>query len=392
MALHTRTADPGIDFFTAAGIMNTTTRSKMRGTPLAAWFLLISAIATLFAGLQPLFGRGGRDPNWMNVYQSQFAQQNYGNSYSPPQSSNVSAAMLVVGVILGSVVGCFMGIFSLRPVRSAIAGTLAGAFLGGLTGAQLGVDVNVLVTLLGAAIMIVFSLVTRYYSRKAATAALLAPLVVMGLLVPSVVAADPAQAAKPKVLILGDSISLGYTPLVKTNLADVAEVSRPRENCQHSAYGLQMIDKWLGKEKWDVIHFNWGIWDTHMLDASGALVRDEATAKGPLHLRHTPEQYRENLTSLVKTLKATGAKLIWASTTPIMRYKGKRYEDLTTLNKIAAEIMKENDVAIDDLYEYTMPNVAKWQSGDKVHFTAPGNEELAKKVSKEIRKALPVKK
>src|SRR4051794_17794648 len=74
--------------------------------------------------------------------------------------------------------------------------------------------------------------------------------------------------ARPKVLILGDSISIGYTEQVRKNLADVAEVSRPRENCQHTAHGLARIDAWLGKERWDVIHFNWGIWDTHMINAN----------------------------------------------------------------------------------------------------------------------------
>src|SRR6187397_2557317 len=80
--------------------------------------------------------------------------------------------------------------------------------------------------------------------------------------------ADEPAAPKPlpKVLILGDSISLGYTPLVKKNLAGRAEVLRPGENCQHTANGLAKIGAWLGNTKWDVIHFNFGIWDTHLLN------------------------------------------------------------------------------------------------------------------------------
>ena len=48
------------------------------------------------------------------------------------------------------------------------------------------------------------------------------------------------------MLILGDSISLGYTPPVRKLLTSMAEVLRPAENCQHTAYGLKRIDAWLG--------------------------------------------------------------------------------------------------------------------------------------------------
>src|SRR6185295_16336347 len=149
-------------------------------------------------------------------------------------------------------------------------------------------------------------------------------LLVAACLPMAVRADEPAGKSVPRaqVLILGDSISIGYTPLVRKNLADVADVERPGGNCQHTGFGLANIKNWLGTKKWDVIHFNWGIWDTHYLDANGGLVRDEANAKGELHVRHTPDQYRDNLTKLVMILEGTGAKLIWASTTPIMSRTG----------------------------------------------------------------------
>jgi lysophospholipase L1-like esterase len=205
-------------------------------------------------------------------------------------------------------------------------------------------------------------------------------------------AAEPKPGdALPKVLILGDSISIGYTPLVKKNLADRAEVSRPNGNCQHTAYGLSQIDTWLGETKWDVIHFNWGIWDTHMLTADGKLVRDEKSVTVPLHIRHTPEQYRENLTALVKRLKATGAKLVWAETTPILRYEGDRLQAVPRQNAIAAEIMQANGVAVDALYEPAMAHAKEWQTADRVHFNAVGNEQLARRASDAILQALDAK-
>ena len=81
-----------------------------------------------------------------------------------------------------------------------------------------------------------------------------------------------AASILPQVLIIGDSISIGYTEPVRENLKGSAEVFRPPVNCQHTGYGLSQIKTWLGTGKWDVIHFNFGIWDTHMLDAKGNLL------------------------------------------------------------------------------------------------------------------------
>lgn len=205
--------------------------------------------------------------------------------------------------------------------------------------------------------------------------------------------ADEPTATKPlpKVLILGDSISLGYTPLVKKALAGKAEVLRPRENCQHTANGLAKIDAWLGDGNWDVIHFNFGIWDTHMLNEKNELVRDETDATQQLRQRHTPEQYRENLTKLVAKMKATGAKVVFATTTPFLRRTGERAQAIPTLNKEAVAIMQAQGVAVNDLYTYVLPHAAEWQGGDKVHFNAVGNEALAKRVSEEILKMLETK-
>jgi len=223
---------------------------------------------------------------------------------------------------------------------------------------------------------------------------LLATAVAVILAVPVRAADAPDKSSpRPRVLILGDSISIGYTPLVKRDLQDVAEVFRPKENCQHTAYGLEHLDRWLGTEKWgtekwDVIHFNWGIWDTHMLSAQNELIRDEAGFKGESHIRHTPEQYRENLTKLVDKLEKTGATLIWATTTPCLSRTGNRFADIKNLNKVADEIMRKRGIAVDDLYEFALPNAAAWQQSDKAHFNETGNERLGKQVSDSIRAAL----
>ncbi len=61
----------------------------------------------------------------------------------------------------------------------------------------------------------------------------------------------------PRVLLIGDSISIGYTVPVRKLLAGKANVHRIPTNGGPTTRGLEQIDKWLGKKPWDVIHFNW---------------------------------------------------------------------------------------------------------------------------------------
>jgi acyl-CoA thioesterase-1 len=104
----------------------------------------------------------------------------------------------------------------------------------------------------------------------------------------------------------------------------------------------------------------------------------------------TFEEYQQNLRKLVKILEATGAELIWASTTPVPegepgRLKGNEIK----YNRAAKKIMKENGVMINDLHARAMSKLSEIQQPNgNVHFTKEGSEYLAKKVAASIRKAL----
>src|SRR4051794_8324286 len=69
------------------------------------------------------------------------------------------------------------------------------------------------------------------------------------------------QPGLPRVLLIGDSISIGYTVPVRRELTGIANVHRIPENGADPANGLQKLDSWLGDSKWDVIHCNWGLHD-----------------------------------------------------------------------------------------------------------------------------------
>ena len=203
---------------------------------------------------------------------------------------------------------------------------------------------------------------------------------------------NPVGAAGlARVLILGDSISIGYTTGVRRQLRGTAAVWRPSENCQHSGYHLQRLDHWLalGDGTWDVIHINAGIWDTHMMDADGNLIRnvDEESRPG-VRIRFSPSEYGDNVERILDRLAATNARVVWALTTPVLCRSGERLQAVPALNDVARPIMERRGIPINDLHAFVMPHAAEWQEADRVHFNDQGNHHLAIRVAHHIRHAL----
>jgi len=111
----------------------------------------------------------------------------------------------------------------------------------------------------------------------------------------------------PKVLILGDSISIGYFPIVKQTLQGEASVSRPNTNCGDTPRGLRHLEQWLGNTKWDVIHFNRGLWDLCYRKPipNNPMNRDMVDGKTSA----TPEEYQKNLATLVDRLQKNRSQI-----------------------------------------------------------------------------------
>lgn len=183
----------------------------------------------------------------------------------------------------------------------------------------------------------------------------------------------------PRVLLVGDSISIGYTLPVRELLKDKANVHRIPANGSSTGNGLQNLKSWLGDGKWDVIHFNFGLHDMKL------------PPEGSRHAE--PDIYEKNLREIVGKLKATGAKLVWATTTPVPNGGNisptRRFADIKTYNAIAKKVMDENGVAIDDLYNAALPVQVKLQRPNDVHFTKEGSELFAKSVAASIESQLP---
>jgi lysophospholipase L1-like esterase len=173
----------------------------------------------------------------------------------------------------------------------------------------------------------------------------------------------------PRVLLIGDSISRGYTLATRQALAGVANVHRAPENCGPTANGLKKLKVWLGGGRWDVIHFNFGIHD-----------RKTALA-----------DYEQRLEAITTQLKATGARLIWASTTPVAEggMKDATEADLVARNAVAAKVMAKHGVAVNDLHAAMLPHLAEYQNPKDVHFREAGYRFLAERVAETLRGVLP---
>jgi hypothetical protein len=203
---------------------------------------------------------------------------------------------------------------------------------------------------------------------------------------------DPAL---PNVLILGDSISIGYTRDVRTLMAGKANVFRPMnpsgkqpENCGDTPMGIKGLDKWLGDTRWDVIHFNWGLWDLCYRNPKVKTQGNRDKKNGTLST--TPEQYERNLETIVTRLEKTGAKLIWASTTLVPDGEvGRFVGDDVKYNAIADRVMKRHGIPTNDLHALTKSFEGKLFAGPgNVHFTAEGSQRLARQVAEKISNLL----
>jgi lysophospholipase L1-like esterase len=192
---------------------------------------------------------------------------------------------------------------------------------------------------------------------------------------------DPAL---PRALVIGDSISIGYTVPTRALLRGKVNLHRIPTNGGPTTNGLKNLDKWLGDGKWDVIHFNWGLHDLKYINDKGQLVDvDKGKQQVPLNA------YEKNLRELVKRLKKTGAKLIWCSTTPVPQgAKGRVPGDEVKYNAAAARVMKDEGIQTDDLYTFAEPRLSDIQRSGNVHFTAEGSQALAGQVAEHILHAL----
>lgn len=195
----------------------------------------------------------------------------------------------------------------------------------------------------------------------------------------------------PNVLLIGDSISIGYHVAAREALAGKANVFRPKTNCGPTTRGTEQIDAWLGDRRWDVVHWNFGLHDLKYMGPNGENLADPAVATS--HPQVPIDAYEANIKALAERIKKQAKVVIWRETTPVPEGAAGRVPgDAKRYNAAAAKAVGEvGGISTDPFFAYA-ESVAAMQQPANVHYTAEGSQALGEHVAKVILEALPAPK
>tara|TARA_B100001013_G_C24533767_1_gene411841 strand:+ start:244 stop:813 length:570 start_codon:yes stop_codon:yes gene_type:complete len=184
-----------------------------------------------------------------------------------------------------------------------------------------------------------------------------------------------------KVVLIGDSIRMGYMPFVTRKLEGKAEVWGPDQNCRHSLWALDHFQEWVADQEPDIVHVNFGIHDASILDDGEHQI--------------LLDQYRLCLQRFIAKVKALeSTKMIWATITPLYEseegvemseWKARTEMEIDAYNAAALEIVVADGIPVNDLDEVIMQNdFSKCLTQDGCHMTEFGNEVLSDAVVKAV--------
>jgi lysophospholipase L1-like esterase len=192
-----------------------------------------------------------------------------------------------------------------------------------------------------------------------------------------------------RVVLIGDSIRMGYQDTVRAELGSAAEVWSPSENGGHTVNVLIYLNEWVLKRQPDIVHINCGLHDLK------TLARDDRENLIPV------AEYKRNVGRILRLIQTyTRARIIWAATTPVHEERIKktrtapgdfrRYEaDVVAYNEAAREEAKAKGVPLNDLYAKVMAaGRDESLTADGVHFTKDAYTMLGKAAAEAIRPLL----
>ena len=191
-----------------------------------------------------------------------------------------------------------------------------------------------------------------------------------------------------KVLLLGDSIRMGYEAFVKELLQDECEVYFSEDNGRFAAYTLWQANQMFKQYgHFDVVHWNNGYWDMNVEEPM-----EEAM--------HPLDEYRHFLERIIVQCRKNGAKIIFATTTPVPE-KGSAFdvshtgcyisydnEWVRAYNRVAKDLMEKEHIPVNDLYALMQNGENYYKCPDKLHLTMEGNRLCAQQAAAMIRHVL----
>ncbi len=193
-----------------------------------------------------------------------------------------------------------------------------------------------------------------------------------------------------RVLLLGDSIRMGYDDYVAEELKGVCEVVYdPYDNGRFAAYTLwQMNQMFRHFGPFDLVHWNNGYWDMNI----------ESPMEEAIH--PIPE-YLHFLHRILREIRKNGAKPVFATTTPILSpgvaadvtgtgALSIQYNDewVRAYNDAAKALMAEEQVPVNDLYALCAQDPHAYKCEDLLHLTEEGYRVCARAIARFIRREL----
>lgn len=186
---------------------------------------------------------------------------------------------------------------------------------------------------------------------------------------------QPWQTGRTKMLIIGDSISMGYTPFVRERLAPAVQVQHGGGdyiNDQSSRETRNSVDAWLvGLESGDTITWNNGLHEA--LRDAYPLPQD----------RISLDEYRDNLHAIAQKLLATPARVFFLTTTyvPANIDFPPAIQKRADLNVVARDVMQDYpNITVVDLGTYSETITSLMTNAplqNNVHYTDAGYDALA---------------
>ncbi len=193
-----------------------------------------------------------------------------------------------------------------------------------------------------------------------------------------------SQNNKPQVLLIGDSIRMGYCHMVQAELADEADVIFPDGNCRSTHYVIESLGGWMAMcdpRRLAAVHMNCGHWDAARFD-------DDEEPLTSLSV------YAANIGRIIRHLKKhfPNAKTSFATTTPMNPSvehcaNHRTTDEIRVYNRVGIEAALAQGAGIDDLFAFT-ENWGAEAYLDYCHFTEDSNQKLAKTVADFLRKEL----
>lgn len=185
------------------------------------------------------------------------------------------------------------------------------------------------------------------------------------------------------VLLIGDSIRIGYDKSVKKSLENVANVYYPEENCRFACYVLRYLHEYkdLVDGEVDVLHWNAGLWDCLRLFGE--------EPQTPLEVY---KAYIERICIRIQKIFPK-TKVIFATCTSVQSEKMdpdfKRYNpEIESYNRAAVEVVEKFGFQVNDLYGVSVSLTENAHSDPVHYYTSEGTEAFTKKVLSYLAPAL----